>query len=153
MSDRIDLLRELAEIAPLIDRLRSDGLRRRDLTLPRLRLLHVLRDAGPLRSVELAHRVGVTPRAITGLVDGLEARGYVERIPDPADRRAASVTLTPAGVEICADMQRNYDAFTGELLGGFDDDQIATALAVIRLARTNLDAHLGRDSASTPEEP
>ncbi len=152
MSARIDLLRELAEMAPLIDRLRSDGLRRRDLTLPRLRLMLVLHERGPMRSVELASCIGVTPRAITGLVDGLEGRGYVQRVPDPADRRASLVNLTAAGTDTCVDVQRNYDAFTGELLGGFDDVQVRTALDVVRRARMNLDSHLNDEPRTDDEE-
>lgn len=152
MSARTELLRELAEMAPLIDRLRSDGLRRRDLTLPRLRLLLVLHERGPLRSGELASCIGVTPRAITGLVDGLSARGYVERVPDPVDRRAALVTLTTAGTETCVDVQRTYDAFTGELLGDFDGAQVAAALEVVRRARANLDLHLNGETRPDQEE-
>ena len=36
----------------------------------------------------IARSLGVTPRNVTGLVDGLEALGLVERVADPADREA-----------------------------------------------------------------
>jgi hypothetical protein len=39
----------------------------------------------------------VTPRAITALVDGLVATGFVTREPHPTDRRAALVTFTERG--------------------------------------------------------
>src|SRR5439155_14338807 len=45
----------------------------------------------------IARSLGVTPRNVTGLVDGLEALGLVERVADPADRRALIARLTPAG--------------------------------------------------------
>ena len=46
---------------------------------------------------EIASWLGVTPRNVTGLVDGLEAQGLAERVADPSDRRAVIARLTPAG--------------------------------------------------------
>jgi DNA-binding MarR family transcriptional regulator len=46
---------------------------------------------------ELADRLDVTPRNITGLIDHLERDGLVERIDDPADRRLTYARLTVAG--------------------------------------------------------
>lgn len=39
----------------------------------------------------------LTPASITGLIDRLEERGWVERVPHPTDRRACLVRRTPAG--------------------------------------------------------
>jgi DNA-binding MarR family transcriptional regulator len=46
---------------------------------------------------ELADRLDVTPRNVTGLIDHLERDGLVERIDDPDDRRSTYARLTPAG--------------------------------------------------------
>lgn len=54
----------------------------------------------PDRSVNqthLAEAYGVTKATITGLIDGLERDGLVERLADPADRRASLVRLTAKG--------------------------------------------------------
>jgi len=59
MKPSTALIRELAELAPLFDRLRADGLRRRNLTLPRRRLLMFLHESGRLRSSELLTDSGV----------------------------------------------------------------------------------------------
>lgn len=45
----------------------------------------------------LAELQNVSPRNITGLVDGLEEAGLVERVPDPGDRRSIQARLTAAG--------------------------------------------------------
>ncbi len=50
-----------------------------------------------LRLVDLAGLAGMTPQSMGELVDDLEARGYVERRPDPADRRAKRIHLTDRG--------------------------------------------------------
>jgi MarR family transcriptional regulator, transcriptional regulator for hemolysin len=59
-----------------------------------------LGDGGPLTQVELARRIGTSRGHIGVQVDALEARGALERRPDPADRRVWNVSLTPAGVEL-----------------------------------------------------
>jgi DNA-binding MarR family transcriptional regulator len=45
----------------------------------------------------LAKHCGVSRAAMTGLLDGLEEEGYVERDSHPSDRRALMITLTPKG--------------------------------------------------------
>jgi DNA-binding MarR family transcriptional regulator len=49
------------------------------------------------RLTVLASRTGLTHQAVGELVDALERRGYVERVPDPSDGRARLVRLTKKG--------------------------------------------------------
>lgn len=49
------------------------------------------------RLTDLARRAGMTPQAMGELVDELEELGYVTRQPDPKDRRAKLIVLTPTG--------------------------------------------------------
>ena len=51
--------------------------------------------AGPLAASALAEVIGVSPNALTTAVDRLSARGLVERVSDPDDRRRVVVRLTP----------------------------------------------------------
>ena len=51
------------------------------------------------RAVDLARRAGMSAQAMGEIIDELETDGYVERIPDPSDRRAKIVRLTPLGRE------------------------------------------------------
>ncbi|MFF8831501.1 MarR family winged helix-turn-helix transcriptional regulator [Streptomyces sp. NPDC015131] len=51
----------------------------------------------PPRMADLAARLEVVPRAVTSLVDGLEASGRVRRVPDPANRRVVRIELTDTG--------------------------------------------------------
>lgn len=54
------------------------------------------------RLTALARGANMTPQAMGELVDELEALGYVERRPDPTDRRAKLIVLTPRGQECVA---------------------------------------------------
>lgn len=49
------------------------------------------------RVTELAERIGTTKQAVGYLVDHLEAGGFLERVPDPRDRRAFLVRRTEKG--------------------------------------------------------
>ena len=57
---------------------------------------------GPRRLTELASLASLTKATINYLVDDLERLGYVERRPDPLDRRAKLVAFTPLGSEVGA---------------------------------------------------
>lgn len=50
----------------------------------------------------LARGANMSPQAMGELVDELEELGYVERQPDPTDRRAKLIMLTPRGQECIA---------------------------------------------------
>ena len=54
------------------------------------------------RLTELARGANMTPQAMGELVDELETLGYVERRPDPTDRRAKLIVLTSRGHECIA---------------------------------------------------
>jgi DNA-binding MarR family transcriptional regulator len=52
-----------------------------------------------MRLTRLAELAGITKQSAGEIVDDLAKRGYVERIPDPADKRAKLITLTDRGRE------------------------------------------------------
>jgi DNA-binding MarR family transcriptional regulator len=54
-------------------------------------------EADGSRLTDLAERAQITKQSMGYLVDDLEGRGYVERRPDPTDRRAVLVCLTDRG--------------------------------------------------------
>jgi DNA-binding MarR family transcriptional regulator len=56
-------------------------------------------DRDGTRLTHLAERALMTPQAMGELVDYLAARGYVERVPDPNDRRAKLIVLTDLGYD------------------------------------------------------
>ena len=86
-----------------------------DLNLTQASLLVFVAEQGPLRQTQLARRLG-QGRAATGVtVDQLERRGLVERQPDPDDRRAWLVTVTPAGKDVVEPVNRIDRVFREQL--------------------------------------
>jgi DNA-binding MarR family transcriptional regulator len=62
--------------------------------------LSTLSDGGPLRLCELADREGTTQPGMTALVNRLAESGYVRRVADPTDGRAALVHITAQGQRV-----------------------------------------------------
>src|SRR5438105_14846134 len=71
-----------------------------DLAPMQARALHELDVEPPISMRELAERLRSDPSNVTGLIDRLEARGLVERRPDPKDRRVKGLALTSAGAKM-----------------------------------------------------
>jgi len=86
----------------------------RNLSASEHKALGIIERDGPMTSGELARRTGLTPGAITGIVDRLLAHGYVTRDQDPADRRRTIIRVTAAHPpEIAAAFAALRDEFSG----------------------------------------
>jgi DNA-binding MarR family transcriptional regulator len=71
---------------------------------------------GPLTPSELATRERVQRPTITRVAYRLEAAGLVTRAADPADRRSALMSITPAGRALLEEARTRKDAFLSERL-------------------------------------
>jgi len=88
-------------------------------TLPRFDLMAQLeRHREGLKMNELSRMLMVTGGNVTAIVDQLENEGLVERLDEPADRRAFRIRLTRAGERGFAEMARAHEGWVVELLAG-----------------------------------
>ena len=71
-----------------------------DITPGQLRALRVLSHHGPMRLSALSDHLRIAARSTTEVVDALESRGLVRRLPDPGDRRATLAELTEHGTSV-----------------------------------------------------
>jgi len=90
----------------------------------RLSVLWRLQGGTSITLGDLAVSLEVSPRNITGLIDHLEADLLVERSPDPEDRRATRVRLTPAGARKLEAVQAQKAMARTTILAGFDEDDL-----------------------------
>jgi DNA-binding MarR family transcriptional regulator len=81
---------------------------------------------GPLTPSELAARERVQRPTITRVVCRLEEAGLVTRAADPADRRSALITVTPAGRALLEAARTRKDAFLSERLEALSPADRAT---------------------------
>lgn len=91
-------------------------------------------DPNPLRPSVIAERMMVTRATITGVLDSLEARGFVRRVVNRSDNRSRDVTLTPAGRRIAARLVPRLHELERDLMGVLSDAELDRLLdAVARL--------------------
>jgi MarR family transcriptional regulator for hemolysin len=87
----------IMETAKSIRRVYDQVLSPLSLTLPEASLLAYIDGSEPMTQIRLSECLGSGRAAIGSRIDGLEARGAVERLPDPNDRRVWLVHITQAG--------------------------------------------------------
>lgn len=90
---------------------------------------------GPLTAGELAERTGLTTGAITGVIDRLEAAGYVRRGADPADRRRVVVQVIPKSLRQVGRLFEPLAAAMTQLCAQYTDRELATILDFMNRSR------------------
>lgn len=122
-----------------------------ELTLSQYRVLGILDDGREAASV-LADKLAVSRPSVTGVIDGLVARGLVRRDPDATDRRRIDLGLTDDGRRVLAQADAEVERRLTEIADHAEtaaDDPFAglgpwrAALDAYRAAR-----HAGRRAAS-----
>jgi DNA-binding MarR family transcriptional regulator len=116
-STPTEALDQLLELVVLLNEDMTQSLAREGLTVSRAHLVWLLHHNGATTQRALADSLKVTPRNVTGLVDGLVATGYVTREPHPTDRRAFLVSLTDHGASTLAEMDRSHQELAKLLFG------------------------------------
>jgi hypothetical protein len=92
-----DAMDRLFDLAVVLGDLMNRRLAEHGLTPARAEVIWLLHHGGPRTQRELSQALRCTPRNVTGLVDALEAGGFVARRAHPTDRRATVVSLSQRG--------------------------------------------------------
>jgi DNA-binding MarR family transcriptional regulator len=104
------------------------------LTAPEVDMLVPLRfTTDPVIASGLADRMGLSRAGVSKTLAKLERRGFVSRCPNPADRRAALITITPAGAGAVDGFFPRQLATEVELFAGLGDDREWVLRALARL--------------------
>ncbi|WP_035848998.1 MarR family winged helix-turn-helix transcriptional regulator [Kitasatospora azatica] len=86
----------------------------------------------PVPMRRIAEHLHAEPSNVTAIIDRLEARGLVERRPDPGDRRVKLVAATPAGRTVVTDL-RTRMPFAGSPLAPLSEDQRESLRELLQL--------------------
>jgi DNA-binding MarR family transcriptional regulator len=103
-----------------------------------------------LRLTELAEAALLTKQSMGYLVDELEARGYVERAPDPADRRAKLVRMTERGRAVEQVVRRAILQVEAEWAAYMAPGEFAELSRLLRSLIAHLEAHDAAPPAPAP---
>ena len=105
-----------------------------EITLPESAALARLDRGGPATSSELARQEQISPQSMGATLAGLEARGLVERRPDPADGRRAVMSITGPGQQVLRDRRNESTRRLAQALSaGFSSGELDQLMAVIPL--------------------
>ena len=104
------------------------------LNVTDLRALELVVAEPGLTAGQIADRSALTTGAVTGVLDRLERAGYVERRPDPADRRSVTIHPVVGRASQLAEARAAGDRELGRLLSGHDEKTRAAILAFLDAA-------------------
>ena len=93
-----------------------------------------------LRQVELADMLDVEPITLSRIVDRLEQAGHVERVADPADRRAWRLQVTEKAKPLVTRLRALGSELVEEAFEGIDRDEIKRVREVLAQVRDNVAA-------------
>ncbi|PCI38548.1 MAG: hypothetical protein COB53_04620 [Elusimicrobia bacterium] len=119
-------------------------LREFDLSPPAGGVLLMLDGADPAKTMtEISRELAVTPANITGIVDTLEKRGFVQRIPNPEDRRVFRIGITDAGTKMIRSIAPGYFKLIHSLYSDLDEKESTTLTHALEKVRERLLPLLG----------
>jgi DNA-binding MarR family transcriptional regulator len=87
---------------------------------------------------EMAAICEVEPITVARLVDRLEARGLVERRPDPTDRRIKRLHLLPAAKPILETINEARELMNARITAGLDEKMRNTLIDALLVIKENL---------------
>jgi DNA-binding MarR family transcriptional regulator len=108
-----------------IEKRMAEALAVHGLTLPQFDVLATLWHGEGITQQELAERLLVTKGNVVGLIDRVSAAGWVERRPDPDDRRANRLYLTEAGRALLAKAWPCQVALNEKVYGSLKEGELA----------------------------
>ena len=105
-----------------------------ELTLPESSALARLDRGGPATPSALAKLEQISPQSMGATLGGLEARGLVERRPDPEDGRQVVISATEAGMAALRNRRNaRTEALAQALSTGFTRSELKELMAVAPL--------------------
>jgi DNA-binding MarR family transcriptional regulator len=88
------------------------------------RILNILWNEDGIPISDLAKKTGLANTSLTGMLERLDKSGYLERIPDPADRRRTVIRLTDKALSMKEQYQRVSDQLSAFFYKGFSYKEI-----------------------------
>jgi DNA-binding MarR family transcriptional regulator len=108
------------------------------VTRAQWKLLFRLERHPGLRQIELADMLDIEPITLSRIVDRLEEGGLVERLADPADRRAWRLHVTARAQPLIEKLRGVADEMTADAFAGIDPKRIEIARQVLGRVRENV---------------
>lgn len=123
-----------------------------DLTLRQVQVLALVRATPGLTGQDLARLLDVTTPTTSGIVERIVSRGWLDRRPDPADRRRQLLTVTEEGLAVLAALEGPPRGARARLLEGLDVEELEDLARLVgRMLEVGRRIGDGPDAAAGPE--
>lgn len=97
-----------------------------DISAPQLLVLASVANKEAASASTLCKSISYDPGAMTRMIDRLEQKGLIRRVPHPDDRRATNLELTAAGKALYPQLISAKETVQAQFLRGFSKDEVAT---------------------------
>lgn len=126
------------DLARAVRRRFDEQARQHGLTMPQWRVIGQLSKTNEVSQVALASLADMDPMTLSGIIDRLEVKGLVERIPDPNDSRAKLVRTTAKADDLVVEIRSVAHDVYEEALQGLSQDDRKTLFALLGRVVANL---------------
>lgn len=129
------LLRELVEAYQAFEAYALPHIKQQGLTPAQFDVIATLGNTSGMTFTELGRRTLIYKTTLTSVVDRLEARGLVQRVPAEHDRRCIVAQLTSAGEELFDEVFPAHSEHLRVRLARLQDEEMQEAIRVLRRLR------------------
>lgn len=143
----------LAQVSRLMRRSFDERARGIGVTRPQWAVISLLHLNAGINQGGLAELLEVEPITLGRMVDRLQDAGFVERRPDPADRRAWRLFLTEKGEGLLDKLRPFAQETYAVALEGIAPDEVEEFMTLLRRIRTNLSRRNPADPAAAAGQP
>jgi MarR family transcriptional regulator, transcriptional regulator for hemolysin len=105
-----------------------------------------------LKQTELAEMLDLQPITLTRLLDGLAENGLIERRPDPDDRRAKRLFLTPAARPLLERLSDLGEDLMATALAGLGSGEVEAVLGHLSTVKENLRKAIQKQHTGKPAD-
>ena len=113
-------------ITEKIHKHQDEALKKDDLTFSQMGVLLTIlfHKEGPITTGEIGKALHITHPSTVGLINRLEEKRMVERIPNPNDSRSSYIKLTDKACEFLKENRKYNEQMDQDLIKGFSEDEI-----------------------------
>ena len=102
----------------------------------------------PVYARDIEKRFNLTHPTVSGILQRLEAKGFLASEPDAADRRCKRVTMTPKAEECQKEIERHIQAIERTMLAGMTPEEAISFGRLLDLAYENLSNEMKKEEFS-----
>ncbi|WP_438486912.1 MarR family winged helix-turn-helix transcriptional regulator [Streptomyces sp. S186] len=117
-------------------------------------VLTLLDRHGEMRMSQLAELLAIDMSVTSRHVAHVAERGWIERQPDPVDKRSRLLRLTPSGRELLAELAERYTQTLARYLDDWTDTDVGQLVELLARLRTSFgDCRVRAAHHESPESP